>query len=71
MSRVGKNPIAIPAGTTVTVDGQTIKAKGKLGERQMRLADSVGAEVVDGQLVVLPKSRPERHRMMWAVVENN
>ncbi|MGZ0186434.1 MAG: 50S ribosomal protein L6 [Alphaproteobacteria bacterium] len=70
MSRVGKNPIAIPAGTTVTVDGQTIKAKGKLGERQMRLADSVGAEVVDGQLVVLPKSRPERHRMMWGTMRS-
>ena len=70
MSRVGKNPIAIPAGTTVTVDGQTIKAKGKLGERQMRLVDSVGAEVVDGQLVVLPKSRPERHRMMWGTMRS-
>ena len=70
MSRVGKNPIAIPSGTTVTIDGQNIKAKGKLGERQMRLADSVGAEIEDGQLVIKPKSNPERHRMMWGTMRS-
>lgn len=70
MSRVGKNPIAIPSGTTVTIDGQTIKAKGKLGERQMKLADAVGAEIEDGKLVVEPKSNPERHRMMWGTMRS-
>lgn len=70
MSRVGKNPIAIPSGTTVTIDGQMIKAKGKLGERQMKLADAVGAAIEDGQLVVKPKSNPDRHRMMWGTMRS-
>ena len=70
MSRVGKNPIAIPSGTTVEVNGQTIKAKGKLGERQMQLAETIGAEIEDGQLVIKPKANPDRHRMMWGTMRS-
>lgn len=70
MSRVGKNPIDIPSGTTVKVEGQTISAKGKLGERQMKLAESVGAEIEDGKLVIRPKSNPDRHRMMWGTMRS-
>ena len=32
MSRVGKNPVAIPAGVTIELKGQHLKAKGKRGE---------------------------------------
>ena len=32
MSRIGKNPIEIPAGVTVTIDGNWVTVKGKLGE---------------------------------------
>ena len=32
MSRIGNNPVAIPAGVTVEVNGQVITVKGKLGE---------------------------------------
>ena len=31
MSRVGKKPIPVPAGTTITIDGRTVSAKGPLG----------------------------------------
>lgn len=70
MSRVGKNPIEIPSGTTVTVDGQTVKAKGKLGERQLELAATIGAEIEDGKLVIKPKENPDRHRMMWGTMRS-
>ena len=32
MSRIGKQPVAIPQGVDVTIDGSTVTAKGKLGE---------------------------------------
>jgi large subunit ribosomal protein L6 len=32
MSRIGKHPVTVPQGVTVTVDGNTVRAKGKLGE---------------------------------------
>jgi len=46
MSRVGKQPIAIPSGVTVTVDGKTIRIKGAKGELAWTVPDclSVAAE---------------------------
>ena len=32
MSRIGKQPISVPAGVTVTIDGTTVTAKGPKGE---------------------------------------
>ena len=32
MSRIGKLPIAVPAGVTVTIDGNTVTVKGGKGE---------------------------------------
>jgi len=32
MSRIGKHPVAIPAGVTVKVDGSTVTVKGPKGE---------------------------------------
>ena len=32
MSRIGKNPISIPAGVTVEVNENTVTVKGKLGQ---------------------------------------
>jgi len=70
MSRVGNSPIDVPSGTTVTVDGQMIKAKGKLGERTLSLADTIGADLKDGKLVITPKGNPEKSRMIWGTMRS-
>ncbi len=41
MSRIGKNPVSVPEGVTVAVDGQTVKAKGPKGELQVIVHDDV------------------------------
>ena len=41
MSRVGKNPVPIPAGVTIELKGQHLKAKGKRGELQLMVHDDV------------------------------
>ena len=41
MSRVGKNPVPIPAGVTIDLKGQHLKAKGKRGELQLMVHDDV------------------------------
>ena len=39
MSRVGKNPVSVPQGVEVSVNGQAVKVKGKLGELPPDTAD--------------------------------
>jgi large subunit ribosomal protein L6 len=51
MSRIGKSPIAIPAGVTVEVKDGVIVVKGKLGELSQTF-DKVDVKVEDGQVIV-------------------
>ena len=55
MSRIGKLPIAVPGGTTVTIDGQTVTAKGKKGELALTLSELVSPTLKDGELTVMPR----------------
>lgn len=52
MSRIGKKPVAIPAGVTVQVDGRRVLVKGPKGELTMTLPQMVQASVKDGAVVV-------------------
>jgi large subunit ribosomal protein L6 len=61
MSRIGKNPISIPAGVTVEVSETVITVKGKLGQLTQDYAD-VTVKVEDGQLVVERPSDSKDHR---------
>lgn len=66
MSRIGKNPVALPAGVTVEVTGQTIKAKGKLGELSMKMHPEVGATVADGKVTVRPLTESSVAKSVYA-----
>ena len=55
MSRIGKLPIPVPGGTTVSVNGQTIEAKGSKGALSMTLSDLVQPTMQDGELVIDPR----------------
>ena len=56
MSRIGKMPIAIPAGVTVNIDDKehTITVKGKLGELTQKYSDHVILEVEGDHIHVKP-----------------
>ncbi|WP_162126304.1 50S ribosomal protein L6 [Flavobacterium phycosphaerae] len=61
MSRIGKNPISIPAGVTVEVSETVITVKGKLGQLTQDYAD-VTVKVEEGQVVVERPSDSKDHR---------
>jgi large subunit ribosomal protein L6 len=61
MSRIGKNPISIPAGVTVDVSETVITVKGKLGQLTQDYAD-VTVKVEEGQLIVERPSDSKDHR---------
>jgi len=67
MSRIGQNPVAIPAGVTVELNGQELKAKGPNGELAMTFVDEVEAKKEDDNIVVLPRGKSKRDRMMWGM----
>ena len=61
MSRIGKNPISIPAGVTVEVSETVITVKGKLGQLTQDYAD-VTVKVEEGQITVERPSDSKDHR---------
>lgn len=61
MSRIGKNPIAIPAGVTVEVNGNVVTVKGKKGQLTQDFAD-VTVKIEDGQVLVERSSDHKDHR---------
>ena len=70
MSRVGKNPVAIPAGVTIDLKGQHLKAKGKRGELQLTVHDDVSVAQDGDKLVFAPRSDSRRARMQWGTARN-
>ncbi len=56
MSRIGKLPIEVPKGATLTVDGQTVTAKGSKGELSLTLSEVVTPAIEDGEFSVMPRA---------------
>jgi len=67
MSRVGRNPVKVPAGVTVTVAGQQVTAKGKLGQLSMVLNRDVKPELEGDKVWVRPQGESKRARMAWGM----
>ena len=60
MSRIGRQPVAIPSGVTVNVDGQTVTVKGPKGELSHTVREPITvARNDEGQIEV---SRPDDER---------
>ncbi|ALU74488.1 50S ribosomal protein L6 [Tenacibaculum finnmarkense] len=62
MSRIGKNPIALPQGVEVSVNGNVVTVKGKLGTLTQELKSEITAGIEDGVLTVRRASDSKDHR---------
>jgi large subunit ribosomal protein L6 len=71
MSRVGKNPVAIPQGVTVDVAGGIATVKGKLGTLKLPITREVEVSVKDGKVWVKPLSEEQQSRIMWGTTRAN
>ena len=65
MSRIGKNPVVLPEGVTVDVQGQTVKAKGTKGELSVVVHDDVSVKMVDGQVKLERRVQSLRSKKLW------
>ena len=59
MSRIGRLPIDVPAGVTVSVDGREVAVKGPKGELTLTVAKPIEVAVEENQVLV---SRPDDER---------
>ena len=64
MSRIGKLPIDIPAGVTVSVADRVVTVKGAKGELSLTVAQPIDVKVEDNQVVV---TRPDDERASRAL----
>src|SRR5204862_4242771 len=58
-------PVAVPAGVTASVEGQTVKVKGPKGALQFVLPDEITGKLEKGAIKVDPRSETKRARSMW------
>jgi large subunit ribosomal protein L6 len=68
MSRTGKKPVAPVKGVTVTVDGQTVTAKGPKGEMSVVLMDITKAELTADGVVATPLNDSAEAKAAWGTM---
>jgi len=67
MSRIGKAPITLPDGVSITIDGQNVKVKGKKGELEVTLVEEVTIANGDDGVQVTAVADTQRARAMWGM----
>ena len=67
MSRIGKKPVPVPSGVTVTLEGQTVKVKGSKGELQVKLVDLVEVKHENDEITVSPVDQSKPARSAWGL----
>jgi large subunit ribosomal protein L6 len=64
MSRIGKHPIAVPKGVTVTIEGNTIKVKGPKGELERKIHSDMKLSMENDQVTVTRPSEEANHKAL-------
>jgi large subunit ribosomal protein L6 len=65
MSRVGKHPVAIPAGVQANLAGPVLNISGSKGKLSLNISSEVTATVADSKITITPKDETKRSRAMW------
>lgn len=67
MSRIGKKPVAIPAGVSANIADGVLSVKGPKGTLTLSLADEISYELADGTIKVTPANDTKRARAFWGM----
>lgn len=70
VSRIGKQPIVIPKGTTVDITNREVKVKGPKGELSRSLPPMVGATLEGDTIVVTQEAKGRRARAMHGLARS-
>ncbi|MGB3296133.1 MAG: 50S ribosomal protein L6, partial [Phormidesmis sp.] len=74
MSRIGKQPVPVPKGVTITIDGQKVTVKGAKGELSRELPPEI-AFVQEGEEIVVTRRNEsrnarQRHGLVRTLIAN-
>jgi large subunit ribosomal protein L6 len=67
MSRIGKKAVVIPAGVTLSLDGQTVAVKGPKGQLSWTVSDEIEITREADTLTLAPRAETQRARAMWGL----
>src|ERR1041384_7810196 len=70
MSRIGKKPIPIPTGVTVTIEPEVVRVAGPKGDLAERKARSIEVREEDGQVVVTRPTDRAEHRALHGLTRS-
>ena len=67
MSRIGKKAVPIPAGVSVTLDGQTVTVKGPKGQLAWTVSEEIEVKQEGAEITFAPRNDTQRARGMWGL----
>jgi large subunit ribosomal protein L6 len=74
LSRIGKQPVEVPQGVTISRDGDVLKVKGPNGELQQKLTSNISVEVKENEIIVTrpddTKQNKSLHGLTRALIQN-
>ena len=71
MSRLGKQPIALPNGVEATVADGTLTVKGPKGTLSREIREEVKVSVADGSIAVEPANETKLARALWGTTASH
>ncbi len=70
MSRIGKQPIAVPDGVDVSIQPELVSVKGPKGELAERKSREIGVKQEDGQILVERPTNRGEHRALHGLTRS-
>jgi large subunit ribosomal protein L6 len=67
MSRIGKEPITLPSGVKVEIEGTCVKVSGAKGALERDCRPEIEIEQKEGQIFFSPKGNSKRIRSFWGM----
>ena len=67
MSRIGKRPVALPAGVSATTEGQILSVKGPKGTLSLQMRDEIKYDISEDGISVQPANETKQARAFWGM----
>ncbi len=67
MSRIGKQPVSVPAGVSAELNGAELSVKGPKGLLSMNILKDVSVDIQESKIVVSAAAQTKNARSMWGM----